>query len=298
MTSDQNGRSLTIEQVRRICVVGSGTMGSQIAQQCALNGYDVTLTDAIAPALDKALASNRALLQARVNKGKMTQEQCDEALSRVKAVTSLEEAAGDADFVIEAIFEDLGAKHELYRNLDKICPPHTILASNSSTIVISKIAEAIQRKDKACNMHFFHPVLVMQLVEVVKGPDTSDETIAVTMELTRRIGREPVLMQKEVFGFIVNYILSHMMEAAMSLYDGGYASFEDIDKAVKLGLNHPMGPFELADFSGLDVWNFVMLQRYKETGDERFKPPAFLEEMVKEGRHGRKAGRGFYEYNK
>jgi 3-hydroxybutyryl-CoA dehydrogenase len=298
MTSEQTGRSLTIDMVKRICVVGSGTMGSQIAQQCALSGYEVSLTDAIEPALQKAKESNRALLQNRVSKGRMSQEQADAALNRVSYTTDLEQAASNADFVIEAIFEDLDVKHELFKKLDKICPPHAILASNSSTIVISKIAEVIERKDKACNMHFFHPVLVMQLVEVVKGPDTSDETVQVTMELSRRIGKEPVLMQKEVFGFIVNYILAHMMDAAMYLYKEGYASFEDIDKAMKLGCNHPMGPFELADFSGLDVWNFVMLQRFKESGDPRHQPPAFLDEMVKEGKVGRKAGRGFYEYNK
>jgi 3-hydroxybutyryl-CoA dehydrogenase len=273
-------------------------MGSQIAQQAALHGYDVILTDAIPDMLAKAVASNTALMQGRVTKGKLTQEQADAALARVKTVASLEEAAANADFVIEAVFEDLAVKHEIFRTLDRVCPPHTILASNSSTIVISKIAEVIERKDKACNMHFFHPVLVMQLVEIVKGPDTSEETAQIAMELGRRIGKEPVLMNKEIFGFIVNYILAASMEAAMTLYQGGYASFEDIDKAMKLGTNQPMGPFELADFSGLDVWNFVMLQRFKETGDPRFKPPAFLEEMVKEGRLGRKAGRGFYDYNK
>ncbi len=291
-------RSLSVDDIKQICVVGAGTMGSQIAQQLALHGYSVNLTDAIAANIEKGIAGNRAQLQNRVTKGKLTQEQADTALALVKGVPSLEEAAGNADFVIEAVFEDLDVKRDIFAKLDKICPPHTILASNSSTIVISKIAENIERKDKACNMHFFHPVLVMQLVEVVKGPDTSEETAQVTMELSRRMGREPVLMNKEIFGFIVNYILGHMMDAAMDLYKGGYASFEDIDKAMKLGLNHPMGPFELSDFSGVDVWHFVMLQRFKESGDPKDKPPAFLEEMVKEGRLGRKAGRGFYDYSK
>jgi 3-hydroxybutyryl-CoA dehydrogenase len=289
---------MKIEDIKQICVVGAGTMGSQIAQQCALYGYQVNLTDAIETNIQKGIESNRRQLMNRVSKGKMGQEETEAALSRVKPVASLEEAAGQADFVIEAVFENLDVKRELFARLDKICPPHTILASNSSTIVISKIVENnIERKAQACNMHFFHPVLVMKLVEVVKGPDTSDETVEVTMELTRRIGREPVLMHKEVYGFIVNYVLMALSRAAMNLYEGGYASYEDIDKALKLGLNHPMGAFELADFSGVDIMYNAMLQRFKETGNTADKPPAFLEEMVKEGKLGRKTGKGFYDYS-
>lgn len=290
---------MNIDDIKQICVVGAGTMGSQIAQQCALNGYAVNLTDANEAVLQRGLESNRSLLQNRVSKGKMSQEEADAALGRVKAVASLEEAAGQADFVIEAVFEDLNVKREVFAKLDKICPSHTILASNSSTIVISKIVEDnVERKDKAVNMHFFHPVLVMKLVEVVKGPETSDETAELTMELTRRIGREPVLMQKEVYGFIVNYVLMSLTRAAMYLYQEGYASYQDIDKALKLGLNHPMGPFELADFSGVDIMHYSMLQRFKETGDPSDQPPPFLEEMVKEGKLGRKTGKGFYDYTK
>ncbi len=289
---------MNIDEIKQICVVGAGTMGSQIAQQCALHGYKVNLSDANPEGLKKGMESNRALLQNRVAKSKMTQEEADAALARVTPVPGLEEAAGKADFVIEAVFEDLATKRELFGRLDKICQPHAILASNSSTIVISKIAEGIQRKDKAVNMHFFHPVLVMKLVEVIKSPDTSEETAQLTMELVRRIGREPVLMQKEVYGFIVNYVLMSLSRAAMYLYEEGYASYQDIDKALKLGLNHPMGAFELADFSGVDIMYNSMLQRFKETGDPADKPPAFLEEMVKEGRLGRKTGRGFYEYEK
>ncbi len=290
---------MNIDDIKQICVVGAGTMGSQIAQQCALNGYAVNLTDANEAVLQRGLESNRSLLQNRVSKGKMSQEEADAALGRVKAVASLEEAAGQADFVIEAVFEDLNVKREVFAKLDKICPSHTILASNSSTIVISKIVEDnVERKDKAVNMHFFHPVLVMKLVEVVKGPETSDETAELTMELTRRIGREPVLMQKEVYGFIVNYVLMSLTRAAMYLYQEGYASYQDIDKALKLGLNHPMGPFELADFSGVDIMHYSMLQRFKETGDPADQPPPFLEEMVKEGKLGRKTGKGFYDYTK
>ena len=290
---------MTVDDIKQICVVGAGTMGSQIAQQCALFGYAVNLTDASQEVLKRGMESNRSLLQNRVSKGKMSQEEADAALGRVTPVANLEEAAKQADFVIEAVYEDLEVKRKLFAQLDQICPPHTILASNSSTIIISKIVnDNIARKDKAVNMHFFHPVLVMRLVEVVKGPESSDESAEITMELVRRIGREPVLMQKEIYGFIVNYVLMSLTRAAMYLYQEGYATYEDIDKALKLGLNHPMGPFELSDFSGVDIMHYSMLQRYKETGDPQDQPPAFLEEMIKEGHLGRKTGKGFYEYNK
>jgi 3-hydroxybutyryl-CoA dehydrogenase len=289
---------MKVEDIKRICVVGSGTMGSQIAQQCALHGYDVVLNDVNDELLAKAIASNRAILAKRVAKGTMTQEQMEAALARVKPVSDLKKAGSEADFVIEAVFERLDVKRDVFARLDEVCPPHTIFASNSSTIVISLIAEAIKRKDKACNMHFFHPVLVMELVEVVKGQWTSDETAQVTYELCRRIGRTPVLMTKEISGFIVNRILDRLMYEAFSLAENGYASVQDIDMAVKLGLRHPMGPFELADFSGLDVVHFVKEQRYKESGDEAEKPPKILADRVKAGHYGRKTGKGFYDYGK
>ncbi|HEV2662379.1 MAG TPA: 3-hydroxyacyl-CoA dehydrogenase family protein [Ktedonobacteraceae bacterium] len=289
---------MTIDDIKLICVVGAGTMGSQIALQCAMHGYKVNLTDADEAFLERGIAGDQALLKSRVSKGRMTQEEADATLQRLTPVKTLEEAAGQADFVIEAVFENLEVKQELFARLDKICPQHTILASNSSTIMISKIAQVIERKDRAVNMHFFHPATYLKLVEVVKGPDSSEESAEITMELARRIGKEPVLLRKEIPGFIVNYILHSLTEAALHLYTEGIASYQDIDKALKLGLNHPMGPFELADFSGVDIMYKVMQMRYKESGDPADKPPAFLEEMMQENRLGRKTGRGFYEYNK
>lgn len=289
---------MTVDGIKLICVVGAGTMGSQIALQCAMHSYKVNLTDADETFLERGMASDQALLKSRVSKGRMTQEEADATLQRLTPVKTLEEAAGRADFVIEAVFENLEVKQELFARLDKICPQHTILASNSSTIVISKIAQVIERKDRAVNMHFFHPATYLKLVEVVKGPDSSEESAEITMELARRIGKEPVLLRKEIPGFIVNYILHSLTEAALHLYTEGIASYQDIDKALKLGLNHPMGPFELADFSGVDIMYKVMQMRYKESGDPADKPPAFLEEMMQENRLGRKTGRGFYEYNK
>ncbi len=289
---------MKVDDIKRICVVGSGTMGSQIAQQCALHGYDVVLSDVTDDLLAKALASNRAILSRRVEKGTMTKDEMEAALARVKPESDLQKAAGAADFVIEAVFEKLEVKREVFGKLDEICPPHTILASNSSTMMISMIAENIKRKDKACNMHFFHPVLVMKLVEVVRGKWTSEETAQVTYDLCKRIGRTPVMITKEISGFVVNRILSRLSQEAMWLAENGYATPQDIDVAVKLGLNHPMGPFELADFSGLDVLYNARLQRYRDTGDERDKPSKLVEDLVKAGNLGRKTGKGFYDYGK
>ena len=289
---------MKVDDIKRICVVGSGTMGSQIAQQCALHGYDVFLSDVSDELLAKAVASNRAILSRRVAKGAMTEEVMEGALARVKTTANLEQAAGAADFVIEAVFERLDVKREVFAKLDEICPPQTILATNSSTIMISLIAEVIKRKDKACNMHFFHPVLVMELVEVVKGQWTSEETAQVAFELCKRIGRAPILITKEISGFIVNRILSRLSQEAFWLAENGYATPQDIDMAVKLGLNHPMGPFQLADFSGLDVMYNARSQRYIDTGDERDKPAQMLADKVKAGHLGRKTGKGFYDYGK
>jgi 3-hydroxybutyryl-CoA dehydrogenase len=288
---------MNIDDIKQITVVGAGTMGSQIALQCALSGYEVNLTDADEAALAKGMASDQQLVQQRVTKGRITAEAAERGLSHLHAVANLEEAARTADFVIEAAFENLAVKRDIFARLDQVCPPHTILASNSSSIVISKIVEDnIARKDKALNFHFFHPATVMKLVEVGKGPDTSDETAQIGMELARHIGKEPVLVQKEIFGFIVNYVLSALSRAAFDLYEGGYASYEDIDKALKLGLNHPMGPFELADFSGIDIAYGVMRARYAETGDPADLPSPTVERMVQEGHLGRKTGKGFYDY--
>jgi 3-hydroxybutyryl-CoA dehydrogenase len=285
------------DDIKQVCVIGAGTMGSQIALQCALSGFTVHLTDAIPAALERGMEGNRALVGQRVGKGRITQEVGDATLARLHAINDVAEAARAADFVIEAAFEDLTVKRGLFTKLDEVCRPDAILTSNSSTIVISKIVDGTLRDpSRAANFHFFHPATVMKLVEVSKGPATSDATAQTCMDFARKIGKEPVLVEKEVYGFIVNYILGGLSRAAFQLYEGGYASIEDIDKSLKLGLGHPMGPFELADFSGVDITYNAMLQRYNETGDPGDKPPAFLEEMVREGRLGRKSGRGFYDY--
>ncbi|HVS49231.1 MAG TPA: 3-hydroxyacyl-CoA dehydrogenase family protein [Candidatus Dormibacteraeota bacterium] len=279
-----------------LTVVGAGSMGAQIAQQAALFGVEVRLHDKSAEQLKKALESNRRHLLRRVDKGKLTQTEAEAALARVDATTDLAEAVAGTDFVIEAVFEDLDLKRSVFTELDRVAPSEAVLASNSSTMGISKIADVTSRPARCVNMHFFYPVLVMDLVEVVRGPQTSDATVDSAMAMARQIGRTPVLVNKEIDGFIVNRILHAATQEAYRLLDAGVASFEDIDTAVEKGLNWPMGPFRLGDFSGLDVTYNARLHMYRTTGDERFRPSPQLEAKVKSGKLGRKSGEGWYSY--
>ncbi len=271
-------------------------MGAQIAQQAALFGVEVRLHDKSAEQLKKALESNRRHMLRRVDKGKLTQTEAEAALARVDATTDLAEAVAGTDFVIEAVFEDLDLKRSVFTELDRVAPSEAVLASNSSTMGISKIADVTSRPARCVNMHFFYPVLVMDLVEVVRGPQTSDATVDSAMAMARQIGRTPVLVNKEIDGFIVNRILHAATQEAYRLLDTGVASFEDIDTAVETGLNWPMGPFRLGDFSGLDVTYNARLHMFRTTGDERFRPSPQLEAKVKSGKLGRKSGEGWYSY--
>ncbi len=278
-----------------LAVVGGGGMGSQIAQQAALHGVDVVLQDVSGDQLLKAVEQNRQLLQRRVDKGRISQEEADAAVARVRTTTVLGEVAG-AHIVIEAIVEQLEPKRRVFAELDRICPAKTILASNSSTMPISTIASATGRPDRCCNMHFFFPVLVMELCEVVRGPLTSEETIRRAMDFVREMGRVPVLINKEIDGFIVNRILHHASQEAYRLLDAGVAGFEDIDTAVEKGLNWPLGPFRLGDLSGLDVTYNARRHIYETTGDPTYKPSEQLRRKVEEGKLGRKTGEGWYKY--
>jgi 3-hydroxybutyryl-CoA dehydrogenase len=279
----------------RVVVVGAGTMGSQIALQTAYSGrYQVTLVDADRAQLDRAREQNRKLVARGVEKGRLTQEQADSALARIELGSDLAAAAGRAGIVIEAVFEDLDVKRGVFEQLERSAPPEALLASNSSTIAISRLAEVTSRPQQCCNMHFFHPVTVMQLCEVVRGPQTSDATIARAMEFVRSIDRVPVLINKEIHGFIVNRILFAASEEAMRLLEGGYATAGDIDTAVKKGLNWPMGPFELLDFSGLDIFYGALEDRARLEGGPG--APQLLKEKIDQGHLGRKSGRGFFDY--
>ncbi|HET6309405.1 MAG TPA: 3-hydroxyacyl-CoA dehydrogenase family protein [Candidatus Nitrosotalea sp.] len=279
-----------------LAVTGAGSMGAQIAQQAALHGIDVRLQDKSAEQLEKALDSNRGHLMRRVEKGKLSQAEAEQALSRVRTTTDLAEAVAAADFVIEAVIEDLQLKRSVFADLDRAAPPETVLASNSSTMGISKIADATTRPERCVNVHFFYPVLVMDLVEVVRGPQTSDDTVKRALAMVRAMGRTAVLVNKEIDGFIVNRILHAATQEAYRLLDAGVASFQDIDTAVEKGLNWPMGPFRLGDFSGLDVTYNARLHMFKTTGDERYRPSPQLEAKVKAGKLGRKTGEGWYRY--
>ncbi len=281
--------------IERVLVVGAGTMGSQIALQTALSGrYQVALVDADQAQLDRARAQSQSLITRSIEKGRVTEDAGRAALARIDTGTDLESAARAADLVIEAIYENLEAKQDVFRRLDRTAPAHAVLASNSSTIAISRLASVTSRPDNCCNMHFFHPVTVMQLCEIVRGPQTSDQTVRIATEFVRSIDRVPVLINKEIHGFIVNRILFAAFEEALNLLEGGYASVEDIDTAVKKGLNWPMGPFELADFSGLDIYYGALRDRQALEGGA--PPRQTLKEKVEKGELGRKSGKGFYDH--
>jgi 3-hydroxybutyryl-CoA dehydrogenase len=288
---------MELRDIRRIAVIGAGQMGSQIAMQAALHGYSVALHDVSPLQLQKGSASNREQLQKRVAKGKLARPEMEAALARLSAVEDFAGAAATADFVIEAVVEKLDEKKKVFAALDAACPPHTVLASNSSYIGNSKLAAVTSRPEKVVNMHFFFPPLAMRLVEVVKGEKTSDETVELTAALARSIGREPVILRKELPGFLVNRILRAIQSEAYFLLENGVASFADIDKAAELGLNFPMGPFKLSDFSGLDIGYYARMDRYRETGNPGDAPPPALKVRVERGDLGRKSGRGFYDYS-
>ena len=282
-------------EIKQVVVVGAGTMGSQIALQTALSGrYSVRLVDAERRQLERATEQNEKLVARAVERGRLDSEQGRKALAAVESTSDLGKAVQDADLVIEAVFEDFDVKREVFERADRAAPEHAIIASNSSSIAISRLAAATSRPDRCCNMHFFHPVTVMQLCEVVEGPQTSPQTVETAMAFVLSIDRTPVHVRKEIHGFIVNRILFAALEEAVRLYRGGYAGFEDIDTAVRSGLNWPMGPFQLMDFSGIDVIVGVMADRHRL--GEGPDADELLKDKVERGELGRKAKKGFYEY--
>jgi 3-hydroxybutyryl-CoA dehydrogenase len=283
-----------VPEVRTIAVIGAGIMGRGIAHVAALGGYRTILEDVLPAALRKAEDEIRANLDKAVELKKLTPADAEAAVKRLECAGSVEEAAREADLVIEAVPEEMESKIEIFTLLDKICRPGTILASNTSSLSITEIASVTYRAKKCLGMHFFNPVHKMKLLEVVRALETDDETIAAAAEVGRRMGKEVVVI-KESPGFITSRINAMIGNEAFYMLQEGIGSATDIDKSLKLGLNHPMGPFELVDLVGLDTRLHILEYLHKSLG-EKYRPAPLLVQYVKAGRLGKKSGRGVYEY--
>ena len=291
---------MKIEDIKTVLVVGAGAMGQQIAMNTALNGrahnYKVILCDSFPAALEKAQKWAPDYLAGRVAKGRITQEEADQVAANLSFSDNVEEAAAQADLVIEAIIENLDAKRELFQKISKVCKPDTILGTNSSNIVSSKLADVTEHPERLLNMHYFNPALVMQLVEIIRGPHTADETIQTAYAFAENTGKKPIIIQKEIAGFVANRINAAVTREACLLLEKGIASVEDIDTACEKGLNYPMGPFRLMDLTGLDVNYYVRRDRFAESGDPNDAPSPLVIDKVIKGEYGRKTGKGWYDY--
>ena len=281
--------------MEKIFVLGAGTMGAGIVQAFAQKGYQVIVRDIKDEFVERGIAGINKGLSKQVAKGKMTEETKEDILSRISGTTDMSLAA-DCDLVVEAAIENMKIKKEIFAELDSICKPETILASNTSSLSITEVASATKRPDKVTGMHFFNPAPVMKLVEIIRGMATSQETFDAVKELSLAIGKEPVEVA-EAPGFVVNRILIPMINEASFILQEGIASVEDIDTAMKFGANHPMGPLALGDLIGLDVCLAIMDVLYNETGDTKYRASSTLRKYVRAGWLGRKTGRGFYNYN-
>ncbi len=286
-----------MDQIRKIAVMGAGTMGAGIAQTCAAAGFQVAMRDIDQKFVDGGFRRIRDPLMKRVEKGKMKKDEVDALVSKIQGTVDINEALQGAQFVIEAVFEKMEVKREVYSEMDRVATPDVVFASNTSSLSITEMANVTKRPDRVVGMHFFNPAPVMKLVEVIRGSETSEATVALAKELCVKLGKEPVEV-KESPGFVVNRLLVPMMNEAFNLLQEGVASAEDIDKAMKLGTNMPMGPFELADYTGIDIGLDVMEVLFRETGDPKFRPSPLLRKYVRAGRLGRKTGRGVFDYTK
>lgn len=283
-------------EIKRVGVVGCGAMGSGITQVCAQSGYQVVVSEINDELLNKGLTAISNFLAKSVAKGKLSQQDKDATLARIKGTTNTDDFS-DCDLIIEVAVENMGLKKKVFTELDKICPKHTILATNTSCLSIIDIAMATSRPDKVVGVHFFNPVPLMQLLEIVRTIATSDETLETAQDFGRSLGKSIVTAQ-DVPGFIVNRLMTPFLLDAIRMLEASVASKEDIDTAINLGLNHPLGPLALSDLIGLDVVLFIVDGIYEEFKDQRFAAPPLLRKMVTAGWLGRKTGKGFYEYNK
>ncbi|WP_434510734.1 3-hydroxyacyl-CoA dehydrogenase family protein [Desulfitobacterium sp. AusDCA] len=283
--------------IQKVGVLGAGSMGGGIAHLAAVKGLQVVLCDVEQRFLDGAVKRITGFLDKNVEKQKMTVEEKEAVLSRITTTTNMEDFAS-VPLVIEAIFEDLNVKKTAFEKLDKICGPETVLASNTSSMSITTLANATSRPDRVVGMHFFNPPLVMKLVEVIRGYYTSDETVAIVSDASKAMGKTPVEVKKDTPGFIVNRIMMPQFLEAIRIAEEGIASIEDIDTAVKLGLNYPMGPFELMDFTGVEISLHVSDYFVDEYKDMKWNAPQLLKNLVRAGRLGKKTNAGWYDYNK
>jgi 3-hydroxybutyryl-CoA dehydrogenase len=282
-------------EIKKIFVAGAGLMGGGISQVCAQAGYDVVMRDLTDEIIEKGLKAIKWSVGKLVEKGKV-QGTVDEIMGRIQGTLDFS-GAKDVDFVFEAVIEDLETKKTVFSELDRICPSHTIFATNTSAIPITDIAESTQRASKVVGTHFFSPVPMMRIVEIVKGLLTSKETMETADSLCKTLGKETIRVNRDVAGFALNRINFPCNIEAIKLVEAGVASVEDIDRGMRLGFGRPMGPFETADLAGLDVGFNAMSAVYKETQDEKFHPPMLLQRKVKIGQLGRKTGIGWYKYD-
>ncbi len=287
-----------IEQIKNICIIGAGNMGHQISMLCAIKGFKTVCTDISQDMLDNADKFVNIYLAGRVKKEKLTQDQANEARNNIRFTKDLEDAVKDADYVIEAAVEVLEIKRKLFADVSEIAPPHAILATNSSAIVSSKIADATNRPDKVINLHFFNPALVMKLVEVVQGPHVSKETLETSMALCKALDKVSVHVKKEVEGFLLNRIFLKIYKEAQWMLEMDVASKEDIDKACVYGAGHPMGPFALMDLTGIDLYYTMCMENFRETGDLAELPNPSVVDRFTKGHYGQKTGHGWYDYSK
>ena len=285
-------------EIKKLGVVGAGAMGNGIAQLAAQIGCDVVMRDIEDAFVERGMKNIDRFLSRSVEKGKLESKEKDAILGRITGTTDMSRLK-DVDFVIEAVIEDLGLKKSVFKELDELCRPEVVLASNTSSMSLTEIAAATKRPENVCGMHFFNPVPLMRLVEVIRGYATSDETVAITTDLAKKMGKTTVEVKKDSPGFIVNRIMIPHMVEAIKIVEEGIATKEDVDIAVKNGLNYPMGPFELMDLTGIDICYFVNEYFHKELNKElKWVSPNLFKTMIRAGKLGRKTGEGWYDYSK